>query len=104
MKKYTFKNRELSWLDFNERDIAIIFSTPSSAVENIKKCLMNEIPVVCGTTGWLDNYEEIKLLCEKSNGTFLFSPNFSIGVNLFFKLNIEKFEESVLYRRIQQLK
>ena len=73
--------------DFKDTDIAIIFSTPSSAVENIKKCLINDIPVVCGTTGWLDNYEEIKLLCEKSNGTFLFSPNFSIGVNLFFKLN-----------------
>ena len=56
--------------DFKDTDIAIIFSTPSSAVENIKKCLINDIPVVCGTTGWLDNYEEIKLLCEKSNGTF----------------------------------
>ena len=73
--------------DFKDTDIAIIFSTPSSAVRNIKKCLINDIPVVCGTTGWLDNYEEIKLLCEKSNGTFLFSPNFSIGVNIFFKLN-----------------
>ena len=73
--------------NFNDTEIAIIFSTPASAVQNIKKCLINDIPVVCGTTGWLDNYEEIKLLCKKSNGTFLFSPNFSIGVNLFFKLN-----------------
>jgi len=73
--------------DFIDIEIAIIFSTPSSAVQNIKKCLINDIPVVCGTTGWLDNYEEIKMLCKKSNGTFLFSPNFSIGVNLFFKLN-----------------
>ena len=73
--------------DFKDTEIAIIFSTPSSAVQNITKCLINNIPVVCGTTGWLDSYEEIKLLCNKNNGTFLFSPNFSIGVNLFIKLN-----------------
>ena len=68
-------------------DVAINFSVPSAAVTNIKTALNQNVPVVCGTTGWLDNYEEIKLLCEKRNGTFLYSTNFSIGVNLFFKLN-----------------
>ena len=68
-------------------DVAIIFSTPKSAVLNIMKCFEKKLPVVCGTTGWLNDIEKIKKHCETNNSTFLFSPNFSLGVNLFFKIN-----------------
>ena len=68
-------------------DVAIIFSTPESAVPNIIKCFEKKLPVVCGTTGWLNDIEKIKKYCETNNSTFLFSPNFSLGVNLFFKIN-----------------
>ena len=68
-------------------DVAIIFSTPESAFLNIMKCFKKKLPVVCGTTGWLNDIEKIKKYCETNNGTFLFSPNFSLGVNLFFKMN-----------------
>ena len=73
--------------DLNDCDAAIIFTTPQSAVENIKLCIDNKIPVVCGTTGWLDEYNYIINYCTEKDGTFLFSPNFSIGVNIFFKIN-----------------
>ncbi|MFT4153803.1 4-hydroxy-tetrahydrodipicolinate reductase [Parafilimonas sp.] len=68
-------------------DAAIEFTNPHSAVENIKKCMDANIPVVCGTTGWLKDLPGIKSYCEQQNGTFLFTSNFSIGVNLFFALN-----------------
>jgi len=68
-------------------DVAIIFSTPESAVLNIEKCFEKKLPVICGTTGWLNDIEKIKKYCETNNSTFLFSPNFSLGVNLFFKIN-----------------
>tara|TARA_B100000886_G_scaffold84613_1_gene55292 strand:+ start:5316 stop:5984 length:669 start_codon:yes stop_codon:yes gene_type:complete len=70
-----------------DADVAIIFSTPESAVINIMKCFEKKIPVICGTTGWLNDIEKIKNYCETNNSTFLFSPNFSLGVNLFFKIN-----------------
>ena len=68
-------------------DVAIIFSTPESAVLNIVKCFEKKLPVICRTTGWLNDIEKIKKYCETNNSTFLFSPNFSLGVNLFFKIN-----------------
>jgi len=68
-------------------DIAIIFSTPRSAYSNIIKCFEKKIPVVCGTTGWLDDIDKIKKYCKVNKSTFLFSPNFSLGVNLFLKIN-----------------
>lgn len=68
-------------------DVAIEFTNPHSAVENIKKCLDAGIPVVCGSTGWLDELEFIKTYCTKKNGAFLFASNFSIGVNIFFEVN-----------------
>ena len=71
----------------NEADIAIEFSTPETAVENIKKCFHVGIPVVSGTTGWLVRYDEVIKFCEESNGSFIYASNFSVGVNLFFKLN-----------------
>lgn len=73
--------------DFSEADVAIDFSIPTAAFTNIKTCIENNLPVVSGTTGWLENYETAVNLCESKNGTFLYASNFSIGVNLFFDLN-----------------
>ena len=73
--------------DLEKADVAINFSVPDAAVFNIKKALRLNIPVVCGTTGWLDKFEEVIQFCKEKNTAFLYSSNFSIGVNLFFKLN-----------------
>ncbi len=68
-------------------DVAIDFSLPNSAVANISKCLETGIPVISGTTGWLDHYQTVIDLCELKGGTFLYASNFSLGVNIFFELN-----------------
>ncbi len=68
-------------------DVAIEFSQPESAYGNIKQCLENNIPVVSGTTGWLDKKPEIEKLCKETNGAFFYASNYSVGVNLFFHLN-----------------
>ena len=73
--------------DLSNADVAINFSVPQSAVENIKSALEKQIPVVSGTTGWLDDYEEVASFCKAQNTGFLYASNFSIGVNLFFKIN-----------------
>jgi 4-hydroxy-tetrahydrodipicolinate reductase len=68
-------------------DVAIDFSIPAVAVENISSCFYANVPVVSGTTGWLDRYDEMVTLCQEKNGAFISSSNFSLGVNLFFGLN-----------------
>ncbi len=68
-------------------DLAIEFSNPASAVANMQICLEHRVPVVVGTTGWYHRLEEVKAMVESTNGTLLWSSNFSIGVNLFFQLN-----------------
>lgn len=68
-------------------DVAIDFSIPDAAVSNITKCLKNNVPVVSGTTGWLDAYADMEKLCAQENGAFLYASNFSVGVNVFFELN-----------------
>lgn len=68
-------------------NVAIEFTQPEAAVNNLKTCFDKGIPVVCGTTGWLQHKEEIEQHCRIKNGTLLYSSNFSLGVNLFFKLN-----------------
>lgn len=73
--------------DLSKADVAINFSVPQSAVANIKSALEKQIPVVSGTTGWLDDYEEVAAFCKAQNTGFLYASNFSIGVNLFFKIN-----------------
>ena len=70
-----------------QADVAIEFTHPDAAFENIKFCLENKLPVLSGTTGWLDKMPEIEKICKQKQGTFLYASNFSIGVNLFFKLN-----------------
>ena len=68
-------------------DVAIDFSIPAVAVENISSCFYANVPVISGTTGWLDRYDEMVSLCKEKNGGFISSSNFSLGVNLFFELN-----------------
>lgn len=68
-------------------DAAIEFTGPDSAVENLKICFDAQTPVVCGSTGWLKNWEEVKNHCEMQNGALLCASNFSIGVNIFFEIN-----------------
>jgi 4-hydroxy-tetrahydrodipicolinate reductase len=68
-------------------DVAIDFSIPNVAVANISECLKNGIPVISGTTGWLESYPEMVAQCESKNGAFIYGSNFSLGVNLFFDLN-----------------
>jgi 4-hydroxy-tetrahydrodipicolinate reductase len=68
-------------------DVAIEFTTPNTAVENILQCFEAGVPVVCGTTGWLSRLEEVIQTCKEEDGTFLTTTNFSIGVNIFFEVN-----------------
>jgi 4-hydroxy-tetrahydrodipicolinate reductase len=68
-------------------DVAIEFTQPEAAVENIYKCFEAGIPVVVGTTAWLERLEEVKQKCAEKNGTLFFSPNYSIGVNIFWEVN-----------------
>ncbi len=70
-----------------DADVAIDFSIPSVAVENISSCFYANVPVISGTTGWLDRYDEMVALCQEKKGAFISSSNFSLGVNLFFGLN-----------------
>ena len=73
--------------DIKQADMAIDFSVPSAAVANIKEALNNQIPVVCGTTGWLNHYDEVEKICRNKKGALIYASNFSLGVNLFFELN-----------------
>ncbi len=68
-------------------DIAIDFSIPNAAVQNISNCINHNVPVISGTTGWLDNYSTITDLVATKNGSFIYASNFSLGVNIFFELN-----------------
>ena len=73
--------------DLSQADIAIDFSVPNAAFNNITTCFKNKLPVICGTTGWLANYDKAVEICNQENAAFLYASNFSIGVNLFFELN-----------------
>jgi 4-hydroxy-tetrahydrodipicolinate reductase len=78
---------ELESLDTSKIDVAIDFSQPHAAPSNIKWCIDHGIPVAVGTTSWLDQKAEIDAYCKANGGTYLFASNFSIGVNIFFKVN-----------------
>jgi 4-hydroxy-tetrahydrodipicolinate reductase len=73
--------------NLNNPDVVIEFSIPEAAYSNIKACLENNIPVICGTTGWLDKRAEIDQIALDNGTAFLYGSNFSLGVNLFFALN-----------------
>ena len=79
--------KELDAQDLSKADAAIDFSTPSSAPYNILRCFEFNVPIVTGTTGWPDKMKEIKRRCMEENQALFYSPNFSIGVNIFFELN-----------------
>lgn len=73
--------------NLNNPDVVIEFSLPEVAFDNIKACLENKIPVICGTTGWLERKSEVEQLAVENETAFLYGSNFSLGVNLFFALN-----------------
>lgn len=73
--------------NISKADVAIEFTGPHSAFENVTKCLQFGIPVVCGSTGWLDKWNEIEKLVKEKNGSLVYASNYSIGVNIFFELN-----------------
>lgn len=83
---YTADNKP-DFTKVSQADIAIEFSIPEAGFYNISECLKHQIPVVSGTTGWQDKFEEAKKLAHQYESKFLYASNFSIGVNLFFKLN-----------------
>jgi len=70
-----------------QADVAVNFSIPDAAVENITSALDQAVPVICGTTGWLDAFQQVTQTARENNTAFLYASNFSVGVNLFFKLN-----------------
>lgn len=80
--KFDMNPQILQWAD-----VAIEFSRPEAAFENVRACLMSGLPVVSGTTGWMNKMEEAGKLCIEKNGAFLYASNFSIGVNIFFEIN-----------------
>jgi 4-hydroxy-tetrahydrodipicolinate reductase len=73
--------------DISKADVAIDFSIPSVAFNNITNCINNSVPVISGTTGWLEDYNKVVNLCKEKNGAFIYASNFSLGVNIFFELN-----------------
>ncbi|HEY5498855.1 MAG TPA: 4-hydroxy-tetrahydrodipicolinate reductase [Bacteroidales bacterium] len=72
--------------NFRSTDVVIEFTRPETALENYKKCFAKNLPVVSGTTGWLDQMDEVKAACENGQ-TFFYASNFSLGVNIFFAIN-----------------
>jgi 4-hydroxy-tetrahydrodipicolinate reductase len=78
---------EFTQENLSKADVVIEFTGPHSAYENVKKSLEFNVPVVCGSTGWTDSLEEIKKLCTEKNGSFIYSSNYSVGVNIFFEVN-----------------
>jgi 4-hydroxy-tetrahydrodipicolinate reductase len=74
-------------IDITLADVAIDFSVPTSAFNNITNCLNNNVPVISGTTGWLEKYDEAVALCNEKKGGFIYASNYSVGVNIFFELN-----------------
>lgn len=86
--KISSQNKEaLTTANLQQCDVAIEFTNPHSAVENIKACLDAGVPVVCGSTGWLNELDAVKAYCAEKNGALLYASNFSIGVNIFFEVN-----------------
>ena len=73
--------------DITKADVAIDFSIPTVAFNNISNCINNNVPVISGTTGWLENYDKAVALCKEKKGAFIYASNYSLGVNIFFELN-----------------
>ncbi len=73
--------------NLSKADAAIEFTSPHTAYENVKKIIQFGVPLVCGSTGWLEHFDEIKKLCTEKNGSFIYASNYSVGVNIFFEIN-----------------
>lgn len=87
--KISIENTEdLTINNLRKADVAIEFTGPESAADNLRKCFDAGVPVVCGSTGWLHRWEEIKAYCFAKEGALVYASNYSIGVNLFFELNM----------------
>ena len=74
-------------IDFSQMDVAIDFSMPSAAYKNIEQCISHNVPIISGTTGWLQDYDKAVALCQEKKGAFIYTSNYSLGVNIFFELN-----------------
>ena len=86
--KVALENLEDNTIEkIRQADVAIEFTGPESAYENILRCLDAGVPVICGSTGWLEHFGEVRRYCQQKNGTFLYASNFSVGVNIFFEVN-----------------
>ncbi len=86
--KINIENTEdLTMENLRKADVAIEFTGPESAYDNLVKCMDAGVPVVCGSTGWLEKWEAIKNLCKQKDGSLIYASNYSIGVNLFFEVN-----------------
>lgn len=86
--KISIENTEENTVEnISKADVAIEFTGPDSAFDNINKCFEAGVPVVSGSTGWLQRYEEAAWNCKAQNGALLYASNFSIGVNIFFEVN-----------------
>ena len=72
---------------FLTSDVAIEFSTPGTVVKNLTRCFEANIPVVCGTTGWTNVEKDILMQCQATSNALIYGSNFSIGANMFFKIN-----------------
>ena len=81
------KSRNANFDGLQNADVAIDFSIPNAALENISTCFENGIPIISGTTGWIEHYPTMVQLCEEKKGAFIYASNFSLGVNIFFELN-----------------
>ena len=81
------KDENNTYEGLSTADVAIDFSVPTAAVPNISNCFLVNVPVISGTTGWLEQYDEMVALCTTKNGAFISSSNFSLGVNIFFEIN-----------------
>jgi 4-hydroxy-tetrahydrodipicolinate reductase len=79
--------QDFTEVNLKKADVAIEFTSPHSAFDNVMKCLSFGVPVVCGSTGWLQQLEKVTTHCKQQNGCFLYASNFSIGVNIFFEIN-----------------
>jgi 4-hydroxy-tetrahydrodipicolinate reductase len=87
LKIHIDNTEEFTPENLSRADVAIEFTSPHSAFENVKKCLDAGIPVVSGSTGWNEQLEAARNYCREKNGSFLHASNFSIGVNIFFEVN-----------------
>lgn len=99
-EEWELKRQELMDAKGHDDIVAIEFSTPATAFDNISRCFDLDIPVVCGTTAWYQHFDEIKNRCETENQSLFYAPNFSIGMNIMFMLNrqLAKITEKYNYR------